>query len=153
VLFVGNIRPYFSPKVVISCSSFLYIGNPMTASETFLPASFLKPLRISVPLYCLFIAWASLRTTTGGATIPHFDKILHAGGYGLLAMAISLAWPRLSKIKIGIICLLYGGAIEIAQGTLTTGRMTSFWDFVANGVGAAIALIVISFLNRKFANS
>jgi len=122
----------------------------MSASETFLPASFLRPLRICIPFYGLFIAWASLRTTTGGATIPHFDKILHAGVYGLLAMAISLAWPQISKIKIGIACLLYGGALEIAQGTLTTGRMPSFWDFTANGVGAFTALIVIYFLNQKF---
>jgi len=150
VVFVGNIRPYFSPRVVISCSSFLYSGKVMTASETFLPASFCKALRFFVPLYVMFIAWASLRSSTGSSSIPHFDKILHIGVYGLLAMAISLAWPRISKIKIWAACLLYGGVLEIAQGTLSFGRTPSVGDFTANGLGALAALLLVSLLNQKF---
>ena len=150
MIFVGNIRPYFSPRVVISCSSFLYNAKTMTASETFLPASFTKPLRIFIPLYCLFIIWASLRPSTGDEIFFHIDKVLHAGVYGLLAMTVSLAWPQLSKIKIWIGCLLYGGCIEIAQGTLAAGRILSFGDFVANGFGAFAALVLVVVLNRKF---
>jgi len=153
VIFVGNIRPYFSPRVVISCSSFLYNAKTMTASETFLPASFTKPLRIFVPLYCLFIIWASLRTSTGSGAFLHFDKVLHAGVYGLLAMTVSLAWPQFSKVKIWIGCLLYGGCIEIAQGTLTAGRTPSILDFVSNGFGAFTALVFISVLNHNSRNS
>ena len=150
MIFVGNIRPYFSPRVVISCSSFLYNAKTMTASETFLPASFTKPLRIFIPLYCLFIIWASLRPSTGDEIFFHIDKVLHAGVYGLLAMTVSLAWPQLSKVKIWISCLLYGGCIEIAQGTLAAGRILSFGDFVANGFGAFAALVLVVVLNRKF---
>ena len=122
----------------------------MTASETFLPASFTKPLRIFIPLYCLFIIWASLRPSTGDEILFHIDKFLHAGVYGLLAMTVSLAWPQLTKIKIWIGCLLYGGCIEIAQGTLAAGRILSFGDFVANGFGAFAALVLVVVLNRKF---
>ena len=150
MIFVGDIRSYFSPRVVISCSSFLYNAKTMKASETFLPASFTKPLRIFIPLYCLFITWASLRPSTGDEILFHIDKFLHAGVYGLLAMTVSLAWPQFSKIKIWIGCLLYGGCIEIAQGTLTTGRILSFGDFVANSFGAFMALVVITVLNQKF---
>ena len=150
MIFVGNIRPYFSPRVVISCSSFLYNAKTMTASETFLPASFTKPLRIFIPLYCLFIIWASLRPSTGDEIFFHIDKVLHAGVYGLLAMTVSLAWPQLSKVKIWISCLLYGGCIEIAQGTLAAGRILSFGDFIANGFGAFAALVLVVVLNRKF---
>jgi len=151
VILVGNIRPYFSPRVVISRSSFLFYRNLMTAHETFLPASFTKLLKICVPLYGLFIMWASLRTSTGRMPIPNFDKVLHAGVYGLLAITISLVWPRLSKFKIGLVCLLYGGVMELAQGALATGRMASFWDFAANGFGIVIALFLVAVLNQKFA--
>lgn len=150
VIFVGNIRSYFSPKVVISCSSFLYNEKDMAASETFLPASFTKPLRFFVPLYCLFITSASLWRTTSSAAFLHLDKFLHAGVYGLLAMTVSLAWPQLAKIKIWLGCLLFGGFIEIAQGILTAGRTPSFWDFLANGIGAFMALVLITVLNQKF---
>ena len=150
MIFVGNIRSYFSPKVVISCSSFLYTAKSMTVSETFLPASFTKPLRIFAPLYCLFIIWASLRTSTGSGAFLNFDKVLHAGVYGLLAMTVSLAWPQLAKIKVWTACLFFGGAMEIAQGTLSSVRTPSFGDFVANGFGAFAALVLVVVLNRKF---
>jgi len=137
VIFVGNIRPYFSPKAVISCSSFQYI-------------EFQRPLQILTPFYIVFIIWASLQSSTGGVKIPHLDKVLHIGVYGLLAMIISLAWPKISKVKIWAACLVFGGLMELAQGSLTSGRMPSVWDFTANGAGALAALIVVVFLNQKF---
>ena len=84
------------------------------------------------------------------AAFLHLDKFLHAGVYGLLAMTVSLAWPQLAKIKIWLGCLLFGGFIEIAQGILTAGRTPSFWDFLANGIGAFMALVLITVLNQKF---
>lgn len=124
----------------------------MNANKTILSDSLIKSLRFVMPIYSLFIIWASLRTSTGGGwSIPHFDKVLHAGVYGLLALGVSLAWPHLSKIKIGLACLLYGGLMEIAQATLTAGRTPSFGDFIANGIGAAIALFFVLFISKKFA--
>ncbi len=144
------IHPYFSPKVVISCSSFLSKKDIMTVHETFLPASLIKPLRFFMPLYCLLIIWASLLPSTDGQTIPHIDKLFHFGIYGLLASGFSLAWSHLSKVKIWIGCLLYGGLMEVAQATLTHDRTPSFLDFMANGIGAAIALFFVVLINQKF---
>ena len=145
-------RPYFSPKVVISYSSFVFSSQNMSASESFLPVSIVKSLRFFVPLFCLFILSASLITSPSNMPQNHFDKVMHLGVYGLLAFVTSLAWPRLSKLKIGLACLSYGGILEIAQGALSTGRVASFWDFVANGVGAVIALLFVMVINRKLAN-
>ena len=145
-------RPYFSPKVVISYSSFVFSSQNMSASESFLPVSIVKSLRVFVPLFCLFILSASLITSPSNMPQNHFDKVMHLGVYGLLAFVTSLAWPRLSKLKIGLACLSYGGILEIAQGALSTGRVASFWDFVANGVGAVIALLFVVVINRKLAN-
>ena len=152
VIFSLQNRPYFSPKVVISYSSFVFSSQNMSASESFLPVSIVKSLRVFVPLFCLFILWASLTSSPGGISIRHADKVMHVGVYGLLAFATSLAWPYVSKLKIGLACLSYGGILEIAQGALSTGRVASFWDFVANGVGAVIALLFVMVINRKLTN-
>lgn len=152
MIFDLNIRPYFSPKVVISYSSFVINSQDMSAFESFLPVSIVKSLRVFVPVFCLFVLWASLITSPSNMPEHHFDKVMHAGVYGVLAFAASLAWPHISKLKIGLACLIYGGGLEIAQGALTTGRVASFWDFLANGVGAVIALLFVMVLNRKLAN-
>lgn len=123
----------------------------MTDSETFLPASLQKLLRFSIPLYLVFITFMSLRAASGGSPIVHLDKLLHAGVYGLLALAINLAWPQISKLKIFIGVAIYGGLMEIAQGKLTAMRTPSIFDFTANAVGAGAALILIGFVTQKFA--
>ncbi len=123
----------------------------MSASESILPASLRKPLRFFMPLYCLFIVWVSLLPSSQENSIPHLDKILHAGVYGLLAFGLSLTWQNVSKVKIWMACLLYGGVMEIAQGSLTLTRTPSLLDFIANGVGAATALYALGYLNQKLA--
>lgn len=133
-------------------SIFSIFGNPLTSSDTFLPASFQTALRIITPLYGLFIIWASLQKSVNtGLKIPHLDKILHAGVYGLLAMLLCLGWPKISKVKIWVSVLSIGGIMELAQGTLTSGRTPSFWDFTANGVGALLGIIFVIILNQKSA--
>jgi len=153
VVLVGSIRPYFSPKAVISCSSFSPSKKTMPATtDPFLPASLRLSLRVFVGLFIAFITWVSLRSpSTEIATFPHFDKLAHAGVYGVLAFTASLAWPAISKPRIFMGCLLYGGAMEVAQGTLTSSRMPSILDFVANGFGAAMALCILGWAIQKFA--
>ena len=125
----------------------------MNTTDTFLPASSLKVLRLFLPFYILFIIWASLRTSTGGVPIAHFDKIIHAGVYGLLVMVASFGWPQFSKLKIWVSALIFGGLMEVAQGTLSAARTPSFGDFTANGFGALAALILVYILNEFFSAS
>lgn len=124
----------------------------MSASESILPASLRTLLRFFMPLYCLFVIWASLLPSSHENSIPHLDKMLHAAVYGLLAFGLSIAWPNVSKLKIWIACLLYGGTMEVAQGSFTLTRTPSLLDFIANGVGAALALFVLRYLNQKLAH-
>ena len=123
----------------------------MSTNKTLLPDYLIKPLQVFMPLYSLFIFWASLRPSLGEQVIPHLDKLMHFGVYGLLALGFNFAWPNFSKIKIWIGCLVFGGIIEIAQGTLTHNRTPSFLDFVSNGLGAAIALLFALLISHKFA--
>lgn len=123
----------------------------MVAHEFSLPASLRYPLRCGVGLYVMFIIWASLRPAGTGVTIPHFDKIMHLLVYALLAIAVLLAWPKFSKVKVFWVCAIFGGAIEIAQGLSATGRTASLLDGLANGLGAALGVYIAAFAMSKFA--
>lgn len=123
----------------------------MSVYEFSLPASLRLPLRLGVGAYGLFIVWASLRPAGTGGAIPHVDKVLHLAVYALLAGGMALAWPKLSKFRIFWGCVIFGFALEIAQGTMGSGRTASLWDGAANSLGAAIGLGAAILLSRLFA--
>lgn len=123
----------------------------MSVYEFSLPASLRLPLRLGVGAYGLFIVWASLRPAGTGGAIPHLDKLLHLLVYALLGAGIVLAWPKLSKFRIFWGCVLFGAAMEIAQGLIGSGRMASLWDGIANSVGAALGVYIMTLILRKFA--
>lgn len=121
----------------------------MTVHEFFLPASW--PLRLGVGAYSVFVVWASLRPAGTGGAIPHLDKVLHLVVYALLGVGLALAWPKLSKFRLFWGCVFFGVAMELAQGMMGSGRTASFWDGVANSLGAAIGLYAVFLLSRLFA--
>ena len=123
----------------------------MSAYEFFLPASLRVPLRFGVGLYSVFIVWASLRSSGTGGAIPHFDKVLHLLVYAVLACAVLLAWPNLSKMKVFLHCAAFGGVMELAQGFTGIGRTVSLMDGLANSLGAALGVYIAALLMRKFA--
>lgn len=123
----------------------------MSAYEFFLPSSFRVPLRLGVGLYSLFIVWVSLRPAGTGGSIPHLDKILHLFVYAILAFGIALAWPNLSKIKVFLICFVFGGVMEMSQGLIGVGRTASLLDGLANSLGAALGVYLASLFMAKFA--
>lgn len=123
----------------------------MSADEFFLPVSLRLPLRCGVGGYSLFIVWASLRPAGPGGAIPHLDKVLHLGVYALLACGLALAWPKLSKAKVFWSCVIFGGAIELAQGVIAIGRTASLMDGLANSLGSALGVFMASLIMAKFA--
>ncbi len=79
--------------------------------------------------------------------IPHFDKILHIGGYGLLALlwmfaSIRVHGPsgRRAWIIFGI-CLGMGCLLEIGQYYMHAGRSFEYLDMLANGFGAFLGVV------------
>jgi len=77
-------------------------------------------------------------------SIPHFDKILHAGIYAALAIsAVVLAaiWGiRLTPIRIAglFLLLVFAGVFdEVTQG-FVEGRTTDPFDLLADSVGALL---------------
>ena len=78
------------------------------------------------------------------------DKILHFIAYGILAGLIYRACRKSRMIYISqkayfisVICsVLYGFSDEFHQFNIP-GRRMSEWDFIANALGAIIAIVLI----------
>lgn len=94
------------------------------------------------------MGWSSL--------IPHFDKVVHFGLYGILA---GFAWLALGVgCQPGSRLWLVGGGIAIALATalgatdewrqrLVSGRSASWEDWFADLSGAIVAVLVLSALH------
>lgn len=71
------------------------------------------------------------------------DKVEHSiAFFGLTAWFCGL-YPARRWLSIGAAFLLLGILIEILQGTLTTTRSMDYKDAIADGVGIAVALVLV----------
>jgi VanZ family protein len=69
------------------------------------------------------------------------DKILHFAAFAVLALLGSLAWPQ-RAISTTLAVTVFGGLIEIAQGTALIGRDMEFTDWITDVGGALFGLAV-----------
>jgi VanZ family protein len=102
------------------------------------------------------ITWASmvlwLSLTSHPPQIPGvlgWDKLLHAGAYGLLSFLIAqalLCLPGNRHDRIwwyaGLTAVGYGGLLEILQLLALTGRTAEWWDLFADAVGATLSCVI-----------
>ena len=87
----------------------------------------------------LLIGWGTLSPPGGpGPALPLTDKQLHALGFGMLVLPLSLTRPAAIR-WLAPLALAYGGAIELIQPAV--GRSAEWGDFLADGVGIAIGII------------
>jgi len=111
-------------------------------------------IRMAAPLL-----WGSaillLSLTSSPPQIPGilgWDKLLHAGAYGLLTVLIAqfLMFAPLRTGRpwwqAGCAAICYGGLIEIMQLLAHTGRTAEWWDLFADAAGAFLAYVIF----RKF---
>lgn len=87
--------------------------------------------------------------------ISHFDKIVHAISYFILALSWFFATQndfKKKNFKAILILLLvsFGIIIEAIQGGLTTYRQADFYDILANSLGVLVAAIFFKKLNLWF---
>ncbi|MFY0992785.1 VanZ family protein [Halomonas sp. C05BenzN] len=78
-------------------------------------------------------------------TLP-WDKANHFVGYAGLAGLVGLAGVRLPFAFAVVV--LYGIAVEYAQIPVPGRTGGDWWDILANGLGAAFALLVLHALRR-----
>lgn len=80
--------------------------------------------------------YLSLRPVPAAApTVPHLDKLIHAGGYAVLAAFAACLFSGPARLRALAGVWLLGAAIELAQGLLPTGRLMEAADLLANSVG------------------
>jgi len=68
-----------------------------------------------------------------------WDKAQHAIGFGTLAVLAVLAYPQLSKLRIGVLLMFLGVLIEVLQ-YFSGYRFGDWQDAVADGVGVFVGL-------------
>jgi len=107
-------------------------------------------LRLSAPcIWVLIILWLSL--TSSPPQFPGvlgWDKLLHAGAYGLLSLLLAQAflcppfllrrpwWPA------GGVAVAIGALLEILQLLAQTGRTAEWLDLFADAIGAFICCVI-----------
>ena len=107
-------------------------------------------------LYCSFIFWLSSQPSLPAPMIfSHQDKIHHMGAYFIMGI---LAWrffndffskPTTVMIVSLCFCSIYGMSDEWHQ-SFVPGRETDVLDWLADTIGALIALITIQLTKRRF---
>jgi VanZ family protein len=88
--------------------------------------------------------------------IPGFDKFIHFVWYFFLFLFLAAGtykWQGKTKILFSVvilvICIVYGGMLELLQGNVFTKRSEDVYDFIANSSGAIIGSILFSYLYRR----
>ncbi len=100
-----------------------------------------------------------------GRDIPHisflellsFDKFVHAGIFfvllnlsvrGFLMQSSYSKLQSFAKPIAFIICVIYGGSLEIMQGTIFEQRSADIFDFLANSFGCIMGLLLYSWTEK-----
>ena len=112
----------------------------------------------SLTLYCSFIFWLSSQQALPTPMLfIHQDKIHHMGAYFIMAI---FAWRFFSdyfdKSLVIIVasisfCSIYGLSDEWHQ-SYVPGRDADLLDWLADTIGASIAVLFIQLLKNKFKN-
>lgn len=76
-----------------------------------------------------------------------WDKAQHAIGFGTLAVLAVLAYPDVSKLRIGLLLIALGVLIEVLQ-YFSGYRYGDWQDAVADGVGVLGGLVSVTGLMR-----
>ena len=74
-----------------------------------------------------------------------WDKAQHAIGFGTLSVLAVLAYPSVSKLRIGVLLMVLGVLIEVVQ-YLGGYRFGDWQDALADGVGVVLGLGLVSLL-------
>lgn len=109
------------------------------------------PVAVALAILGASLVPGSASGAAGGAVGPvGVDKLLHAGGYAVLAFATLFALQARSLRTALLVVLLvtaFGGAVELLQSPVP-GRHLSALDLVADAVGAALGALGWSLFGR-----
>ena len=95
--------------------------------------------------------WALALFALVMALIPHppeipgdpSDKVQHAVAFATLALVGSLAYPRLTHLRLIVALSLFGALIELAQAVPVLHRDSDPVDWVTDTVACAVVLLLV----------
>jgi len=113
-------------------------------------------LRLLAPLtWSAIILWLSLTPSPPQFSgLFSWDKLLHAGAYGLLTVLLAQFLLCLMRDDVRLYAIsfvatvTYGGLLEILQLTIQTGRTAEWLDLLADAVGALLACVLFRHISR-----
>ena len=76
--------------------------------------------------------------------IAQLDKIVHGSFYFVFVVLWTLVLGKRKCFIIFGIALFLGGIIEFLQGIMQQHRSADYYDFLANSIGALLALLLIN---------
>ncbi len=107
-------------------------------------------------LYCCLIFWLSSQSSLPAPMLfIHQDKLVHLGAYfimGVLAWRVFRAFFKKSlttAVVSLLFCSLYGISDEWHQ-SYVPGRDADVFDWIADTLGASIALLVMHLKTKNF---
>ena len=85
-----------------------------------------------------------------------FDKWVHAGMFFILTSLLFLVVIKFNQSKhwfiiCFLLCVLYGGLLEIMQAKCFSDRSADLLDFIANTFGCIVAVLLFKKIKKQFA--
>lgn len=107
-------------------------------------------------VWAIIILWLSLDPSP---PVPQndllgWDKLQHAGAYGLLTLLAGFAWGTVSRSSYrtwamaAVVSVTYGAVMEVLQALCTSNRFAEAGDLLADAVGAAFVVALVLILRR-----
>lgn len=107
-----------------------------------LPSRFPRPLRLGLyVLATVILLVLCLLPTQDLPDTGTGDRFEHTAAWFVLTITGYLLAPR-RRLAIPAFALAYGVLIEVLQGSLVTGRHGDVADFLADGVGVGLAVLL-----------
>lgn len=127
--------------------------------------AFIKPLVYAFIWAFVIFLLCNLNLDTSGEPPWYYfegiDKVVHAGMFFVLGILSywgfyeQRRWESLSRNAAWyalLLCILYGGLIEVLQGTIFTYRSADWLDWIFDIGGTLLGLWVFSLLKKRYLN-
>ncbi|HYH57300.1 MAG TPA: VanZ family protein [Anseongella sp.] len=125
--------------------------------------TFLRPLIYAIAWALVIFILCNLELGTSGEEPWYYfegiDKVVHGGLFFVLSILSSWGFYRQNRYEslsrhaawyALLVCILYGGLIEILQGTLFTYRSADWLDWAFDTAGALLGLWIFSFFKKQY---
>ena len=101
--------------------------------------------------------WVALLVAFTMAVLPHppvvhlWDKLQHMAAFAVLTLLGWVAYPRISRLKLMLLLVAFGGFIELVQMIPMLQRDSDWHDWLADIIAVAIAAACAALVRRVLA--